>query len=68
MSDNTQAPKSNSRRRLAMAGAAVPALTIAMAMPASAAELTPIAEVVDSTVTDPLSTLGAVLDALGLAA
>lgn len=35
---------------------------------ASAAEITPIAEVVDSTVADLSSTLGAVLDALGLAA
>jgi hypothetical protein len=68
MSDNTQAPRSNSRRRLAAVGAAVPALMIALALPASAAELTPIAEVVDSTVADLLSTLGAVLDALGLAA
>ena len=41
---------------------------LGLAGSASAAEITPIAEYVDSTVADLLSTVGGVLDALGLAA
>lgn len=54
-------------KRLAVAtAAAVPALMLALAGPANAAELTPIAEAVDGTVADTLSTVGDVLDAAGL--
>ncbi|KAA1027974.1 hypothetical protein Ae406Ps2_4129 [Pseudonocardia sp. Ae406_Ps2] len=53
---------------LAAAAVAAPLLMLGLTGTASAAEITPIAEVVDSTVADLSSTLGAVLDALGLAA
>ncbi|WP_224387749.1 hypothetical protein [Pseudonocardia sp. ICBG1293] len=53
---------------LAAAAVAAPLLMLGLTGTASAAEITPIAEVVDSTVADLSSTLGAVLDALGVAA
>nr|WP_228047198.1 hypothetical protein [Saccharopolyspora sp. HNM0983] len=58
----------NNARRVAVAAAAVPVMLIALAMPANAVEIAPIAEVLDSLLADVLSTVGAVLDALGLAA
>lgn len=55
-------------RRIAFAAVAVPTLMIGLALPANAAELTPIAEALDATLADTLSSVGAALDALGLAA
>ncbi|MEJ2870599.1 hypothetical protein WCD74_22730 [Actinomycetospora sp. OC33-EN08] len=54
--------------RLVAAALAVPAIMIGVAAPASAAEITPIAEYVDTTVADTEAMLGGVLDALGLEA
>ncbi|GAB2687506.1 hypothetical protein GCM10027271_58140 [Saccharopolyspora gloriosae] len=55
-------------RRFAFAAVAVPALMVGLALPANAAELTPIAEALDATLASTLSSIGAALDALGLAA
>lgn len=55
-------------RRIGVAAAAVPAVMIRLAMPANAAELSPIAEVVERTVADTASIVGVVLDAARLAA
>ena len=70
MTNNTRSRGDKSfpftKRRTAVAAATVPALMLALAGPASAAELTPIAEAVDGTVADTLSTLGDVLDGAGL--
>ncbi|MEU6128485.1 hypothetical protein ABZ805_04840 [Saccharopolyspora sp. NPDC047091] len=63
----TAEPRSHVRR-IAFAALAVPALMVGLALPANAAELTPIAEALDSTVAATLSSVGAALDALGLAA
>lgn len=60
-----------SKRRIAgvtVAGLAAPLLMLGLAGSAGAAEITPVAEYVDATVADLLSTVGGVLDALGLAA
>lgn len=54
--------------RLAATALAVPAIMIGVAAPASAVEITPLAEYIDTTVADLESTLGGVLDALGLKA
>ncbi|RRO14733.1 hypothetical protein EIL87_18510 [Saccharopolyspora rhizosphaerae] len=64
----TEARSGSHAKRLAFGVLAVPALMIGLALPANAAELTPIAEAVDATVADTLSSVGAALDALGLAA
>lgn len=57
-------------RRLAMLASAiaVPAIMVGFAAPASAAELTPIAEYLDETVAGLESDLGGALDSLGLEA
>lgn len=54
--------------RLAVAATAIPLMLIALAAPAQAAELAPVAEAVDGVVADALSSVGGALDALGLAA
>lgn len=64
-----QTTDSTSRtKRIALASAAVPALMLGLALPANAAELTPVAEALDATVASTLSSVGGALDALGLAA
>ena len=64
-----QTTDSNDRtKRIALASAAVPALMLGLALPANAAELTPVAEALDATVASTLSSVGGALDALGLAA
>jgi len=64
-----QTTDSTSRtKRIALATAAVPALMLGLALPANAAELTPVAEALDATVASTLSSVGGALDALGLAA
>lgn len=47
---------------------AAPAIMVALALPASAAELTPIAEYLDETVASTESDIGGALDSLGLEA
>ncbi|MBQ6641565.1 MAG: hypothetical protein IJH84_11110 [Saccharopolyspora sp.] len=64
----TEAEAGSRVKRIAFAATAVPALMIGLALPANAAELTPIAEALDATVADTLSSVGGALDALGLAA
>ncbi|WP_243789450.1 hypothetical protein [Saccharopolyspora gloriosae] len=65
----TTGTESRSRvRRIAFAAVAVPTLMVGLALPANAAELTPIAEALDATLADTLSSVGGALDALGLAA
>ncbi|SFS66235.1 hypothetical protein [Saccharopolyspora flava] len=66
--EHTEAKTASRAKRLAFGAVAVPALMIGLALPANAAELTPIAEALDATVADTLSSVGAALDALGLAA
>lgn len=58
------------RRALTLVGAVVaaPLATLAFTGSAQAAELTPVAEYLDTTVADTEAQLGAVLDALGLEA
>lgn len=53
---------------LAVAGLAAPLLMLGITGSANAAEITPIAEYVDTTVADLESTIGAVVDALGFEA
>ncbi|MDI2031433.1 hypothetical protein QFW96_22585 [Saccharopolyspora sp. TS4A08] len=65
---HTEARTGSRAKRIAFGALAVPALMIGLALPANAAELTPIAEVLDATIADTLSSVGAALDALGLGA
>jgi hypothetical protein len=58
----------HSLARLAVAAVFTPLLMLGFAGAASAAEITPIAEYVDTTVSDLESEIGGALDALGLAA
>ncbi|GLZ50010.1 hypothetical protein Acsp06_61950 [Actinomycetospora sp. NBRC 106375] len=60
--------KNRTRASVLLGLVAVPAIMVGMALPASAAEVTPIAEYVDSTVADTEAEVGAVLDDLGLEA
>ena len=54
-----QTTDSTSRtKRIALASAAVPALMLGLALPANAAELTPVAEALDATVASTLSSVG----------
>ncbi|MCO7192489.1 hypothetical protein [Pseudonocardia sp. McavD-2-B] len=53
---------------LATATVAAPLVMLGLTGTANAAEITPIAEVVDGTVADLSSTIGAVVDALGFEA
>lgn len=64
------APQPARRRALTLVGAviAAPLATLAFTGSAQAAELTPVAEYVDTTVADTEAQVGAVLDALGLEA
>ncbi|MFC5065879.1 hypothetical protein [Actinomycetospora atypica] len=54
--------------RLAVAAVVTPLLMLGFAGAASAAEITPIAEYVDTTVADTEAEIGAVVDALGFEA
>lgn len=58
----------HSLARLAVAAVFTPLLMLGFAGAASAAEITPIAEYVDTTVADTEAEIGGALDALGLAA
>ncbi len=53
---------------LATAAVAAPLVMLGLTGTANAAEITPIAEVVDGTVADLAQTIGAVVDALGFEA
>lgn len=66
----THTAKPARRRALTLVGAVIvaPLATLAFAGSAQAAEVTPIAEYVDTTVADTEAQIGAVVDALGFSA